>query len=104
MKDGRIVLRFGFLLWLIPFAIAFLIFPIREGNRPLFESIMPVVLTLSVVVLTRIYLMRSDSGYARAGATAGGLWLLVGGMGWLLDAKAPRAVPGEPFATAGAAE
>ncbi len=34
-------LLFGFLLWLIPFLVAFLIFPIRLSTPALFESIMP---------------------------------------------------------------
>ncbi len=43
MKSVKKALLFGFLLWVIPFVIAFLIFPIRNSDRPLFESIMPIV-------------------------------------------------------------
>lgn len=46
---------FGFLVWLIPFLVAFLIYPIHAANRPLFESIMPVVLSISVVLFSYLY-------------------------------------------------
>ncbi len=45
---GKAVL-YGFLIWLTAFVVAFLIFPLRESSRPLFESIMPVVVTLATV-------------------------------------------------------
>lgn len=36
------------LVWLIPFSVAFVIFPLRVSMMPLFESIMPLVLTIVV--------------------------------------------------------
>jgi hypothetical protein len=36
---------FGFLVWLIPFAVSVAIFSIHETQRPLFESFMPLVIT-----------------------------------------------------------
>jgi hypothetical protein len=44
MTSLRKALFYGVLVWLIPFAVAFLIFPLRQSARPLFESIMPVAL------------------------------------------------------------
>ena len=46
MTSVRKAVLFGFLIWLIPFVVAFIIFPLRESSRPLFESIMPVTVAV----------------------------------------------------------
>ena len=52
---------FGFLLWLIAFVVAFAIFPVSESWRALFESIMPVVVTVAAMGLGLRY-FRGVSG------------------------------------------
>lgn len=52
---NRKSLLFGFLVWLIPFIVSVAIFPIRTSSRALFESIMPVVITICVVVFAVLY-------------------------------------------------
>lgn len=54
MKSLKASLGYGLLVWVIPFALAFMLFPIRNGDRIFFESIMPVALVVTVVVLARI--------------------------------------------------
>lgn len=73
---GRVVL-YGFLIWLIPFAVSVLIFPIHETNRPLFESIMPVVGTLCVVGFLILHFGKLDAHFARAGVMVGIIWLAI---------------------------
>lgn len=68
---------FGFLVWLIPFAVAFLIFPIRESNRPLFESIMPVVLTFVVVLFSSLYFKNVEKNVRSEGIKLGIIFLLI---------------------------
>ena len=46
---------YGFLIWLVPFVAAFVIFPWRENNRPLFESAMAVILVGVTVWFTQQY-------------------------------------------------
>lgn len=46
---------FGILLWLVPFAVAFVLFGIRQDNRALFESIITVVGVFSAVVASVAY-------------------------------------------------
>ena len=70
---GKAVLL-GFLVWLAAFVAAFLIFPLRESARPLFESIMPVVVTVATVVFAVIYFRRVREDYAREGTLLGALW------------------------------
>lgn len=65
---------FGFLVWLGPFLISFLIFPIHAANRPLFESIMPVAIAACAVFFSVIYLGRLQSGFFREGVLLGISW------------------------------
>lgn len=68
---------FGFLVWLLPFAVAFLIYPIHQSNRPLFESIMPLVITISVVVFGYLYFKNVDKDVKAEGAKLGIIFLLI---------------------------
>jgi len=75
MTSWRRVLVFGLLAWLAPFVVAFLAFPFRESDRPLFESIMAVAVTATAVVLGLSYLKRVDHGFVREGLLIGLVWL-----------------------------
>lgn len=77
MTSVRRALLFGFLIWLIPFVAAFLIFPLRESSRPLFESIMPVAITVPTAVLGVRYLRNVRHGLVREGILLGLLWLAI---------------------------
>jgi len=68
---------FGFLLWLIPFAVSVLIFPLRISQRSLFESIMPVVIAVWTVFFTIFYLFRIKSNFLKEGIFIGIAWLLM---------------------------
>ena len=68
---------FGFLVWLFPFVVAFLIYPIHESNRPLFESIMPLVITISVVAFSYLYFKNVDKNVKAEGAKLGIIFLLI---------------------------
>ncbi len=67
---------FGFSLWMIPFAVSVLIFPLRATQRPLFESIMPVVIAVWTVFFSILYLTRIDGNFLREGIFIGIVWLL----------------------------
>jgi len=73
---GKAVL-YGFLIWLTAFVVAFLIFPLRESSRPLFESIMPVVVTLATVAFAVTYFRGVKRDYLREGIVIGCLWLVI---------------------------
>ena len=68
---------FGFLIWLIPFLVSFLIFNLRESSRPLFESIMSVILTLTTLTFTTLYLKTIDRGFLKEAVVAGVLWFAI---------------------------
>jgi hypothetical protein len=68
---------FGFLIWLIPFLVSFVIFPLKTSNRPLFESIMPVVLVFAVMISSVLYFKKIDKDSLKEGILAGVLWFVI---------------------------
>lgn len=77
IKRLKYTIFYGVLLWVLGFAIAFMIFGIREGNRPLFESIMPVGLSLGVVFFSYQYFKRFKKDYFRQSLKLGVSWLVI---------------------------
>jgi hypothetical protein len=77
MKKYSKLLLYGFLIWLIPFLVSVLIFPLHQTQRPLFESIMPVVIVACVVFFSVLYFRRATSGFQREGARLGAAWLAI---------------------------
>ncbi len=73
---GKAIL-FGFFVWLAAFVVAFLIFPLRESSRPLFESIMPVVVTTATAGFDVVYFRAVRKEYLREGIVLGCLWLAI---------------------------
>ncbi len=68
---------FGFFVWLIPFVVSVLIFPLRAMQRPLFESIMPVVIAIWTVFFAMIYLSGLKSDFRKEGIYIGMAWFLM---------------------------
>ncbi|NHZ87109.1 MAG: hypothetical protein GWP19_14755 [Planctomycetia bacterium] len=77
MESIKKVILYGFLIWLIPFVVAFIIFPIHESNRPLFESIMPVTVALCVVIFGNMYFKQVEANYKKEGIRLGIIWLII---------------------------
>jgi hypothetical protein len=77
MKSPKLLLLYGFCIWICPFITAVAIFRVREGDRPLFESIMPVVVTLCTVACTVLWFRTVNSAFVKAGVLAGAVWLLI---------------------------
>lgn len=71
----RKALMYGVLIWLTAFALAFAIFPIRESSRPLFESIMPVVLAAATVFFGVRYFRNVRTRFKREGILLGLMWM-----------------------------
>lgn len=74
MRNARLWL-YGFFVWLVPFVVALALSGVKATNRLLFESIMPVVLTLTVVVFLSLDFQTIAGGYLRRGLRAGLVWL-----------------------------
>jgi hypothetical protein len=68
---------YGFLIWLIPFLVSFVIFPLRSSNRPLFESIMPVSLVFVVMICSVLYFKKGENQSIYDGIIAGVIWFFI---------------------------
>ncbi|MBI5679899.1 MAG: hypothetical protein HZC47_03260 [Methanobacterium sp.] len=71
------IVIFGFLVWLIPFLVSFVVFPLKATMRPLFESIMPLVLTIVVVTLSYYYLKGMETSFVKEGMIIGLVWFVI---------------------------
>ncbi len=77
MASARRAVVFGVLVWLFPFLVSVLTFPLRSSWRALFESIMPLSVCLVVVLLALRYFRGVERGFVREGALLGLLWLAI---------------------------
>lgn len=77
MKSFKKALFYGFLIWLIPFVVSILIFPIHETNRPLFESIVPVIVTICVVLFSILYFRKLNKDFLNEGIVLGVIWFAI---------------------------
>lgn len=62
---------------MIPFAGAFLIFPFRESNRPLFESLIAVIAVTTLVYVWRWYLQKVGNVNFKEAIQVGITWLVM---------------------------
>jgi len=77
MKSIKKALLYGFLVWLIPFIVAILLSSVRKHNRPLFESLMPVVITISVVPFLILYFSKLQAHFLKEAVLLGIIWLAI---------------------------
>jgi len=77
MRKYLKIALFGFFVWLIPFVVSVPIFPLKESNRALFESIMPVIGTLSTVFFLIVYFRKIQAGFLKEGILVGIIWLAI---------------------------
>jgi hypothetical protein len=71
------LIGFGFLIWLIPFLVSFVVFPLRDSTRALFESIMSVMLVLAVLIFSSLYFKKVEKESIKEGVIAGALWFVI---------------------------
>ena len=71
------VILLGFFVWLVPFIVSFFMYPLKTTGNPLFESVMPVIITLITVVLAGIYLKNAEGDLLREGILIGVIWFLM---------------------------
>jgi hypothetical protein len=77
MQSWGKAIGYGFLVWLTPFIIAFIVFSIHVSNRPLFESIMAVAVSGTAVGFGILYLKDISQNIVKEGIKVGLLWLLI---------------------------
>lgn len=77
IRSIKMALAMGFLLWLIPFVLSMILYPIRSSDRIFFDAIMPVAATLVAVALSYEYFKGISSGYLKEGAAIGIIWFAI---------------------------
>jgi hypothetical protein len=77
MKSIKSALLLGFFDWLLPFAVSFAIFPLKDINYYLFESLMAIAVVLAVVWFATRYFRKVESNVVREGVLLGLLWLVM---------------------------
>ncbi len=91
VAKGKAIL-FGFLVWLSAFVVAFIVFPLRESSRPLFESIMPVVVASATASFAVLYFRGVRGRFVKEAAILGLVWLAIN-----LAVDAPLILLGGPM-------
>jgi hypothetical protein len=71
------ILGYGFIIWLVPFIASLLIYPIKSFANPLFESIMPVIITMAVVIFSVVYFRGVNENFFKEGIVIGLVWFLL---------------------------
>lgn len=71
------VVGYGVALWLLPFAVSFVMFGLREGNRALFESLITVVGVALAVTAALYYFRDSKAPGLREGLVLGFAWAAI---------------------------
>lgn len=77
MHSPKRAFLYGFLLWLIPFAVALAIFPLKESGSPLFETVMPIIVVSAAVLFINLYFARIDARFFREALAVGLLWMVI---------------------------
>lgn len=75
-RSLKLALCLGFLLWLIPFIISAIVFPLKSYDVQLFDSAMTLVTVLFVILLALFYFLKTGSGLAE-GIMIGVIWLAI---------------------------
>lgn len=71
------IIVYGVLVWLIPFVVSFFIYSLKTSGNPLFESIMPLILAIIVVLMANLYLKNIQTGFLREGVIIGVSWFII---------------------------
>jgi hypothetical protein len=77
MHSIKKAIIFGILVWAVPFAVSFLIFPIRQSNRIMFESIMPDIVAGTVVIFALLYYKNAMAVSVWEGLRLGLIWFAI---------------------------
>jgi hypothetical protein len=83
----------GLASWAIPFAISFLLFPLKKSNAPLFETLMALAVLLTAGALFQRY-FRGRAASAGEALLVGTIWLAVNlAMDYPMFAYGPMKMP-----------
>lgn len=73
----RKIVVYGVVLWLVPFAIAFALFAVRQSNRALFESLITVIGVACAVAASLLFFRTAKSVAWSSGLVVGFAWAAI---------------------------
>lgn len=77
MQSISKAILFGLLVWVIPFGVSFLVYPIHDSNRALFESVMAVVVAGVTVLFAKLYFQKAEKSFCKEGILLGVIFLVI---------------------------
>jgi hypothetical protein len=78
LTSWKRALGLGFLSWLLPFLFAFPLFPLKQANQPLFDTVMALAVIVAAALLGRRYFRDAAGPPAMAEALLlGFVWLAI---------------------------
>lgn len=77
MQRVPFIVFLGFLVWAVPFITGMLTVPLQQSDRPLFESIMPIVITLITVGCSFQFFNKEKSVSFMNGLVIGFTWFVI---------------------------
>lgn len=75
--NHKFAIGLGILIWAVTFVVSIIIFPLRDNDRALFESIMPAVLTIITLIGSYLFYKRVSSRFIFQGWCLGLIWLSI---------------------------
>jgi hypothetical protein len=94
MSTTKRLFLFSFLLWLIPFFAGVALYPLKEAHNPLFDTVMPLIVTFCVVVLAIPYFRGVKQRFIGAGIQFGILaFVLAAGLDLAMVLWGPMKMP-----------
>ena len=75
MRSVRKAILYGFLLWFLTLVISMALFPLKRSWPVIFDSIMPVALTVVTLVFVNLYFRRGRAWSLKEAARLGAIWL-----------------------------
>lgn len=95
MRSPGKTFLYGFLVWLVPFAVAFSIYkPLHETQRDVFENAMAIALAFTTMLFSNLHFRKLHSSFAREGILAGLVWMAISlGLDLLMFSWGPMARP-----------
>lgn len=75
VKRYLTILGLGFFVWGVTFVIAIAMTPVKTFSGKLFDSLIPVVLAIVVLVFSAVYFKNVRGGFLREGIVLGFVWL-----------------------------
>ena len=70
-------LALGFLSWLLPFLFSFAVFPLKQANPPLFDTLMSLSIVIVAALLARRHFRDAGPPPLAEAALLGFLWLAI---------------------------